>query len=64
MENFSPVERFLTFIPNCGHKGTEMAEALLDFIQQQEIDIQDCRDQSYDNAPNMSGKYKGMQAVI
>ncbi len=29
-----------------------------------QIDIADCRGQSYDNASNMSGKYNGMQAII
>lgn len=64
MEGINPVEPFITFIPNCGHKGTDMANALICFLKKQNINIEDCRDQSYDNAPNMSGKYKGMQAVI
>lgn len=64
VEGLEPVERFLTFLPNCGHTGKEMAEALLQFLQEHGIDIQDCRGQSYDTAPNMSGKYNGMQAHI
>ena len=44
-----PVERFLTFLNMRGHS---------------QIDIADCRGQSYDNASNMSGKYNGMQAII
>ncbi|XP_051165718.1 uncharacterized protein LOC127284365 [Leptopilina boulardi] len=64
MENLNPVERFLTFIPNVGHQGKDMAQALLGFLSKYDLDIMDCRSQSYDNAPNMSGKYKGMQALI
>lgn len=64
MEGIHPVERFLTLIPNCGHTGKEMAAALVKYLKDLEIDIKNCRDQSYDNAPNMSGKYQGMQALI
>lgn len=64
MEGTSPVDRFLTFIPNCGHAGQQMVDALLEFLKKHDIDFQDCRGQSYDNAPNMSGKYKGMQALV
>ncbi|XP_043483534.1 uncharacterized protein LOC122511996 [Leptopilina heterotoma] len=64
VENLNPVERFLTFIPNCGHTGKDMAQALLEFLSKQSLNIMDCRSQSFDNAANMSGKYKGMQALI
>ncbi|KAL4105050.1 hypothetical protein QTP88_020340 [Uroleucon formosanum] len=64
MEGSTPKERFLTFLPNCGHTGEATANALLKFLGDHQIDIMDCRDQSYDNAANMSGKYRGMQALI
>lgn len=64
MEGLSPKERFLTFIPNCGHSGSAIANTLLHFLENHNIDICDCRGQSYDNAANMSGKYKEMQALI
>jgi hypothetical protein len=57
MEGPAPKERFLTFIPNCGHSGAAIARALLVFLDSYKIDISNCRGQSYDNAPNMSGKY-------
>ena len=41
-----------------------MANTLIEFLNTHEIYIGDCRDQSYDIAANMSGKYKGMQALI
>lgn len=64
IEQSMPKERFLTFLPNCGHTGDATAKALLKFLGDHDINILDCRGQSYDNAPNMSGKYKGMQALI
>ncbi|XP_050063061.1 zinc finger MYM-type protein 1-like [Aphis gossypii] len=64
MENLIPVERFLTFLPNSGHTGKAIAETLIHFLNEYNIDIKDCRGQSYDNAANMSGKYNGMQAFI
>ncbi|XP_046597644.1 zinc finger MYM-type protein 1-like [Neodiprion lecontei] len=64
MEGSMPEERFLTFLPNCDHSGKATANALLTFLGDHQIDIMDCRGQSYDNAANMSGKYKGMQALI
>ncbi|XP_015120741.1 zinc finger MYM-type protein 1-like [Diachasma alloeum] len=63
MEGCTPRERFLTFLPNCGHSGSALANALLNFLEVHGIDISDCRGQSYDNAANMAGKYKGMQAL-
>ena len=59
-----PVERFLTFLPQQGHKGEQLADSLLQFLHSWGINIDDCRGQSYDNASNMSGKYRGMQALI
>ena len=37
---------------------------VLDFLREKSIDIQYCRGQSYDNASNMSGRYKGAQQRI
>lgn len=57
-------ERFLTFLENVGHKGSEMEVAVLDFLKNNDVLILDCRGQSYDNAKNMTGKYKGLQTRI
>ncbi|CAH2285606.1 zinc finger MYM-type 1-like, partial [Pelobates cultripes] len=59
-----PVERFTKFIPISGHTGMELANTVLQFLEENGISIKDCRGQSYDNASNMSGKYNGMQALI
>ncbi|XP_066965706.1 zinc finger MYM-type protein 1-like [Macrobrachium rosenbergii] len=64
MEDTMPKERFLTFMDNRGHNGSDMAKALFQFLEGHNIDLKDCRGQSYDNAANRSGKYKGMQALI
>ncbi|XP_071578391.1 zinc finger MYM-type protein 1-like [Temnothorax nylanderi] len=59
-----PIERFVTFIDIYSHTGENLAKSLLDFIAKNKIDIDFCRGQSYDNAGNMSGQYKGMQAIL
>jgi hypothetical protein len=59
-----PVERFLTFINIENYTGEYLASILLEFMVDNEIDINLCRGQSYDNASNMSGPYSGMQAII
>lgn len=41
-----------------------MEDAVLSLLENLEIDINNCRGQSYDNASNMSGAYTGLQARI
>ncbi|XP_076810277.1 uncharacterized protein LOC143453012 [Clavelina lepadiformis] len=53
-----PVERFVKFMPTRGHTGRQLADILLEFIEYNGISLKDLRGQSYDNAANMSGKYK------
>ncbi|XP_022834878.1 zinc finger MYM-type protein 1-like [Spodoptera litura] len=60
----TPVERFLKFIAHVGHKSQDMADAIIKTLDMFEINILDCRGQSYDNAANMSGIYNGLQAKI
>ncbi|CAH2296767.1 zinc finger MYM-type 1-like [Pelobates cultripes] len=59
-----PVERFLCFIPNPGHKSEQLAEVVLTTLKSYDLEIANCRGQSYDNASNMSGHYRGLQARI
>ena len=59
-----PVERFVKFIPARGHTGHQLADFLFEFIDDNGISLKDLGRQSYDNPSNMSGKYKGMQAII
>lgn len=58
------MERFLTFLNLKSHTGEEMANMVLSYLEECKIDIAKCRGQSYDNAANMSGRYKGMQQKI
>jgi len=58
------VERFLGFIDNAGHKSEKRTNIIIDMLDCLEINLIDCRSQSYDNANNMSGSYKGLQARI
>ena len=64
MQNTTPVERFVTFMPNQGHKAEEMFDGLMQFLDTHVIDIQHCRGQSYDNASARSGRYNGLQANV
>lgn len=64
LPNGLPVERFLKFIPNTGHKSQQMTNVVTSTLSELGIDISNCRGQSYDNAANMSGIYNGLQAKI
>ncbi|KAI6647158.1 Zinc finger MYM-type protein 1-like [Oopsacas minuta] len=57
-------ERFLKFLPIESHTGENLANTVLQFLKKQGIYVGGIRGQSYDNASNMSGRYKGMQARI
>lgn len=58
------VERFITLLDNTGHEGADLYESVTSTLQFYGIEIQNKRGQSYDNAANMSGHYKGLQARI
>ena len=59
-----PVERFVKFLSMEGHTADQMLSSLMQYLNSHNIDIKDCRGQSYDNASNMSGKYNGLQAKV
>lgn len=59
-----PVERFVGFLPNVGHAGEDMFNAIKKMLKTWDLDIKNCRGQSYDNAANMSGVYKGLKSRI
>lgn len=60
----SSVKRFLGFIPSVGHKGSDMELAIITKFKYLNISLKYCRDQSYDNAANMSGVYNGLQLEL
>lgn len=64
VKNDGPIERFLQFIPINQHKSEYLTDIILDFMKSQNIDILNCRGQSYDNTNNMAGKYSGLQQRI
>lgn len=57
-------ERFLGFLTITSHTGENLEEAVITYLKDINIDITNCRGQSYDDASNMSGKYKGLQSRI
>ena len=54
----------LKFLPLASHKGKNMADLVLEVLNKSDIDVSNCRGQSYDNVSSMSGTYKGMQTEI
>ena len=59
-----PVDRFIKFLDMDSHNAEHLQDKLLTFLNENGIDIGNCRSQSYDNASNMSGRYNGLQARI
>jgi hypothetical protein len=60
-----PVERFVTFLELKNHSGESMADVVVNNLSKDcKVDFSKCRGQPYDNAANMSGKYRGMQQKI
>ncbi|XP_050302052.1 zinc finger MYM-type protein 1-like [Anthonomus grandis grandis] len=59
-----PFERFIVFYDNIGHGAQELEQCVMDMLKTFNLDIQNCRGQSYDNASNMSGRFSGLQARI
>lgn len=60
----TPVERFLGFIPIEEHTSEYLGDIVVNCLKEKDINIMDCRGQSYDNANNMSGCYNGLQKKI
>lgn len=63
-EHGIPVERFLKFVSNVGHKVETLFKALTSTLDFHQPDLLDCRGQSYSGASNTSGPYSGLQARI
>ncbi|XP_065645754.1 zinc finger MYM-type protein 1-like [Hydra vulgaris] len=57
-------ERFLIFADCAKKTGSDIAELILETLETLKICFEDCRGQGYDNRVNMSGKYKGVQAIL
>lgn len=57
-------ERLVGLFPIKDHQGQSMYKVLDDFLEKNELDIMNIRGQSYDNASNMSGQFKGVQSYV
>ena len=57
-------ERFVKFLPIESYAGEALFNSVMNVLEEMGIDINNCRGQCYDNASNMSGAYKGVQARI
>jgi len=57
-------ERFIDFIESKSKTGEALASQIINKIQTDGLNIENCRAQCYDNGSNMAGKYKGVQARI
>ena len=59
------VDRFLKFIDSNGQHDAELiTNHILRTLTEYDINLDNCRGQSYDNASNLSGKYTGVQARL
>ncbi|XP_064419092.1 zinc finger MYM-type protein 1-like [Latimeria chalumnae] len=65
LNNTTPVERFLKFVPVTSHSGLHLFNVISETLSDElNINLKDYRGQTYDNASNMSGTYSGVQARV
>nr|XP_047141247.1 uncharacterized protein LOC101240813 [Hydra vulgaris] len=57
-------ERFLKLEELKKKKGSDITKLILNVLEENELDIKNCRGQGYDNGANMAGIYNGVQALI
>lgn len=57
-------ETFIDFIESHEKTGEGLALEITEKIKKDDLKLSNCRGQSYDNAANMSGKYKGVKTRI
>lgn len=63
-ENCNVREEFLGFVECTSIKGAALCENILAFLQEADLDVLKIRAQCYDGASNMSGKFRGLQALV
>ena len=64
LQDGSVVERFVCFIVIENHGAQHLFDSVMKVLTDMDIDINNCKSQSYDNASNMAGVYSGVQARI
>ncbi|CAH0551080.1 unnamed protein product [Brassicogethes aeneus] len=57
-------ESFIDFIEIAGKTGEDICQQILEKLGVDDLDIGQCRGQSYDNGSNMAGIHKGVEARI
>ena len=57
-------ERFLKYEDCEEKKGRDIAQPICKVLEESGIQLQNCRGQGYDNGSNMTGIYRGAQAII
>ncbi|XP_065652831.1 zinc finger MYM-type protein 1-like [Hydra vulgaris] len=57
-------EFFSGFFHITDSTGSGLVETFLNLLAEYNLDLMNCRGQSYDNGANMRGQYKGVQALI
>ena len=62
--NVEVVESFVDFVETKGKTAEKLTKLIVEKLQADGLDIQDCRGQSFDNAAVMSGVHSGVQARI
>lgn len=62
--NISIEESFIEFIETKEKTGNSLPAEIFKKLEEDGINIEDARGQGYDNGANMSGIYKGVQAII
>ena len=63
-DRYDVQERF-SMLADCSSKrGEEIAQLMMDTLEEYAIPLSDCRAQGYDSAADMAEKYKGAQAKI
>ena len=58
------VEHFVSFVTVHEISGADLAETLLQKLEELGLLLYDCRGQGYDNGANMSGRKQGVQSGI
>ncbi|CAI6370434.1 unnamed protein product [Macrosiphum euphorbiae] len=64
LKSYELHEDFLQFVPTTDASGKGLSRLILDNLREFGIDTQYLRDQGYDGAAAMAGKYNGVQAYI
>ncbi|XP_050510667.1 uncharacterized protein LOC126887266 isoform X1 [Diabrotica virgifera virgifera] len=57
-------ESFVDFVITHQKTGRGISQEILEKLKTDDLDIQNCRGQGFDNGSNMAGKYEGVQAHI